>query len=208
MGISGKLAMELPERPPVKTRPALPILVLAMAVATASAKPTVDATAKAGALAAQIKTPAVRAALQCRVAFADTTATVPVKDRTDTKGAGIFWATYLKKIRGIDVSACPGDFKAAFKDHLHTVEDVAGSLNNPTPRMSSNSPQVIPRPRNKGGSVVDPGTIGGGIKGHRDEFGDCVATYKAVFTTANQSMKTAPASDGQLANQIDGLLKD
>ncbi len=36
---------------------------------------------------------------------------------------------------------------------------------------------------------------------------DCIKTYRAVFAAANKSMKTAPASDGQLADQINGLLK-
>ena len=194
----------------MKPKTTLPILLLAIfcGVPGAPAKPSANDVAKAGTLAAQIKTPAVRAALQCRVAFAETTAAVPVKDRADSKGAGLFWANYLKRLRGIDVSGCPDGFRAVFDKHLRAVGSVSDSLNHPSTRMTPDPPKIVHTAGKGGHGVPDLSFTSGNIKGHHDSLGDCGETYQAVFAAANRSMKAAPAGDGQLAGQIDGLLKD
>ena len=199
----------------MKRRAACLILVLVMVgeVANTFARPSAADVARAGALAAQIKTPAVRAALQCRVAFADTTASVPVKDRTDTKATAVFWASYLQKLHGIDVSGCPDSFRAAFERHVRAVRTVADSLNRPAERapveraygaqkgdVHSFDPRHI--------DSADAPTFGESVRSHYDGLDECGRTYKAVFAAANQSMKTAPAADGQLAEQVDALLKE
>ncbi len=163
---------------------------------------------RAGTLAAQIKTPAVRAALQCRVAFADTTANVPIKNRGDTAGAAAFWEGYLQKLRAIDAAACPEDFRAAFDRHLRAVKSLSDSLNHPSARISAGPAAVTHYAGNGHYAVPDLTFNNADIKGHRYALGDVSETYRAVFTAANKSMKTAPAADGQLAGQIDALLKE
>ena len=194
----------------MKGRIAWLTLVLAVAggMTGASARPSAADVARAGTLAAQIKTPAVRAALQCRVAFADTTANVPIKDRADTAGAAAFWASYLQKLRAIDVAACPEDFRAAFDRHLRAVKSLSDSLNHPSVRTSPGPAAGTHYAGYGQHAVTDLSFNNADIKGHRDTLGDAGETYRAVFAAANKSMKTAPATDGQLAGQIDALLKE
>ena len=170
------------------------LLVAFCGVVSVPAKPTSANVARAAGLAEEIKNPSAKAALQCRIAFAAATASIPINDQKDTANTRKFWSSYLEKLKGINVSGCPEDFKAAFNAHVKAVQPLLDSVKN----LSATSGLYVHRPN----------TAGGQVDKKYNALPDCDRTYQAVFAAANKSMSKTGVSknDGELASQIGKVL--
>ena len=185
------------------------LLAACCSVVSVLAKPSAADVAKATGLAEEIKSPPVKAALQCRIAFAAVTASIPINNQKDTPNTRKFWSGYLEKLKSINVSGCPEDFKAAFNAHVKAVQTLLGSL---TDRPSDGGKFMGDAVKNlsttSGLSVHLPPTPGGQVDKKYNALPDCDRTYQAVFAAANKSMSKTGGSknDGVLAGQIDKVL--
>ena len=185
------------------------LLAVFCGVVSIPAKPSAADVAKAAGLAGEIKNPAAKAALQCRIAFAAATAAIPINNQKDTPNTRKFWSSYLEKLKSINVSACPEDLKTAFNAHVKAVQTLLGSLTDrPSDGGKFMGDAVTNLSTTDGVSVRLPNTAGGKVDKKYNALPDCDRTYQAVFAAANKSMSKTGVSkrDGELAGQVDKVL--
>ena len=185
------------------------LLAVFCGVVSVSAKPSAANVAKAAGLAEEIKNPAAKAALQCRIAFAAATVSIPVNNEKDTPNTRKLWSSYLEKLKSINVSACSEDLKTAFDAHVKAVQTLLGSLTDrPSDGGKFMGDAVTHLSSTYGVSVRLPNTAGGKVDKKYNALPDCDRTYQAVFAAANKSMSKTGVSkrDGELAGQVDKVL--